>query len=147
MKVKLLTAILLFPFLFTYAQPAIEWQKCLGGTEDEWAESIEQTTDGGYIIAGRSASNNGDVIGSHGNWDYWLVKTDSSGNIQWQKCLGGTDDDAAYSVQQTTDGGYIVAGQSNSNDGDVTGNHGNEDYWLVKTDANGSIQWEKSMGG
>ncbi|HXK91883.1 MAG TPA: hypothetical protein PLA75_07400, partial [Bacteroidales bacterium] len=64
------------------------------------------------------------MSGNHGGGDYWVVKLDSSGTIQWQKCLGGTDNDEAKSIQQTSDGGYIVAGETWSNDGDVSGNHG-----------------------
>ena len=101
----------------------------------EEAYSIQQTTDGGYIVAGHSNSNDGDLTGNNGYPDYWLVKLDASGNITWQKSLGGTSYDRAYSIQQTSDGGYIVAGHSNSNDGDVTVNNGWYDYWLVKLDA------------
>jgi hypothetical protein len=80
------------------AQVAIEWQKCLGGTSDEIANSIQQTADGGYVVAGHAQSNNGNVTGNHGGRDYWMVKLDGTGNIQWQKCLGGTIDDRAYSI-------------------------------------------------
>ena len=66
--------------------------------------------------------------------------------IQWQRSLGGSVDDRAYSIQQTTDGGYIIAGFSNSNDGDVTGNHGDYDYWIVKLNNTGAIEWQKSKG-
>ena len=67
--------------------------------------------------------------------------------IQWQKSLGGSNAESAYDIQQTNDGGYIVAGGSKSNDGDVTGNNGSFDYWLVKLDVNGIIEWEKNYGG
>ncbi len=130
-----------------YAGGVIQWQKCLGGTGDDAAYSIQQTADGGYVVTGLSNSNDGDVTGNHGTYDYWVVKLDTGGAIQWQKCLGGTNNDYAYSIQQTTDGGYAVAGRSESNDGDVTGNHGNDDYWVVKLDAVGAIQWQKCLGG
>jgi hypothetical protein len=131
----------------------IEWQKSLGGTFDDWGQSIQQTTDSGYIIAGYSSSNDGDVTGHHGTTtthDYWVVKLNSTGTIEWQKSLGGTYNDDASSIQQTTDGGYIVAGVSSSNDGDVTGHHGTsnyEDYWVVKLNSTGIIAWQKSLGG
>ena len=127
---------------------AIEWQKSLGGTESESAFSIQQTNDGGYIVLGVSFSNDGDVSGNHGNGDYWAVKLSSIGTIEWQKSLGGTGQDFAFSIQQTTDAGYIVAGLSNSNDGDVSGNHGASlDYWVVKISSLGAIEWQKSLGG
>ena len=123
------------------------WQKPLGGSGADYAFSIQQTTDGGYIVAGYSGSNDGDVTGNNGSFDYWIVKLDSSGNITWQKSLGGSGVDQAFSIQQTTDGGYIVGGSSQSNDGDVTGNHGDDDYWIVKLDPSGNITWQKSLGG
>lgn len=132
---------------------SIQWQKCLGGTGYEWAYSIQQTTDGGFIVAGRSDSNDGDVSYGHGNYDFWVVKLDAFGSIQWQKCLGGTGWDEARSVQQTTDGGYIVAGWTSSNDGDVSGNQTGQssfligDAWVVKLDGLGNIQWQRCLGG
>src|SRR5690606_36383484 len=125
----------------------IQWQKSLGGSQEDSSGQIQQTFDGGYIMVGYSRSNNGDVSGNHGHYDYWVVKLDMSGNIQWQKSLGGSGVDMAHSIQQTIDGGYIVAGLSQSNDGDVTGNHGGADYWIVKLDDNGNIDWQKSFGG
>ncbi len=135
----------------------LQWQKSLGGSTNEDAYSIQQTIDGGYVIAGYSYSNDGDVSGHHlagaftlPNKDYWIVKLDSSGTIQWQKSLGGYNDDVAQSIQQTTDSGYIIAGLSYSNEGDVSGHHGSidsTDYWVVKLDTAGIIQWQKSLGG
>jgi hypothetical protein len=125
----------------------LQWQRLLGGSEYDFANSIQQTTDGGYIVAGGSASADGDVTGNHGGEDYWVVKLDATGNLLWQKSFGGSDDEEAWSIQQTTDGGYIVAGSSYSTDGDVTGNHGGEDYWIVKLYATGNLQWQKSLGG
>ncbi|MEY8761176.1 T9SS type A sorting domain-containing protein [Chryseobacterium tongliaoense] len=127
--------------------PDIEWQKSLGGTFSEQFPDIHQTSDGGYIIAGSSGSLNGDVTGNHGSLDQWVVKLNSGGAIQWQKSLGGSSVERAYSVRQTTDGGYIVAGSTESNNGDVTGNHGSSDYWIVKLDATGNLTWQKTLGG
>jgi hypothetical protein len=122
------------------------WQKSLGGSSNDFANYIQQTTDGGYIVAGFSSSNDGDVTGNHGGEDYWIVKLDTLGNIMWQKSLGGSSDEEATFVQQITSG-YIVAGYSKSLEGDVTGNHGHNDYWIVKLDTGGNIIWEKSYGG
>lgn len=123
------------------------WQKSLGGSNDDQASFIEQTTDGGFIVTGSTASNNGDVATNHGGDDYWVLKLDSTGDIVWQKSLGGSGNDEAFSVRQTTDGGFIVAGVSASSDGDITGNHGGRDYWIVKLDSTGNLVWQKSFGG
>ena len=132
----------------------IIWNKLLGGNQTDVATGIQQTTDGGYIVAGYSGSSaNGDVTGTnHGSGDYWIVKLDALGNTVWNKLLGGTDEERAYSIQQTSDGGYIVAGYSNSSaSGNVTGtNHGPSltgDYWIVKLGAVGNIIWNKLLGG
>lgn len=138
---------LIYSALVAQSAPSIEWQKALGGTHGESANAVQQTSDGGYIVAGHSMSNDGDVTGNHGGGDYWIVKLNPAGGIQWQKTLGGSNVDDAQSIRQTTDGGYIIAGSSNSGDGDISGNHGNYDYWIVKLDSNGNMQWQKSLGG
>ncbi len=123
------------------------WQKSLGGRGSDYAHSVDQTTDGGYIVAGSTSSNEGDVSGNKGGGDVWVFKLDNLGNLLWQKCLGGSEDDAAWSIQQTTDDGYIVAGMTRSNDGDVSGNNGSADFWVVKLDSAGNILWQKCLGG
>ena len=125
----------------------ISWQKSLGGSDDDYARSIQQNTDEGYIIAGAFSSNDGDVSGNHGYFDYWIVKLTSAGDINWQKSLGGNEYDWANSIQQTTDGGYIIAGDSKSNDGDVSENQGDDDSWIVKLTSTGEIDWQKALGG
>jgi len=125
----------------------LDWQKSLGGSDYERAYSIQQTIDGGYIVAGYSASNDGDVTVNYGQNDYWIVKLTSAGELDWQKALGGSYGDQANSIQQTTDGGYIIAGYSSSDDGDVSENHGQDDYWIVKLTSAGDIDWQKSFGG
>jgi hypothetical protein len=124
----------------------IQWQKTLGGSNWEDAWCVRQTTDNGFIVAGRSNSLDGDVVGNHGAMDFWVVKLTETGNIEWQKSLGGSLDDIPYSIKQTLDGGYIVAGTTRSNDGDVTGFHGSTDYWVVKIDDTGEIEWQKALG-
>jgi hypothetical protein len=129
----------------------IEWQKCLGGSNDDWASSIVQTNDDGYIVAGFSQSTDGDVTNLHGIYaDYWIVRLDSSGTLLWQKTFGGSNVDKADAIQGTSDNGFIVAGRSFSNDGDVTVHNATNttsDYWIVKLDSAGTLQWEKSLGG
>lgn len=129
---------------------AILWEKTIGGSYDEFAYALQVTADGGYIIAGNTNSNDGDVSGFHGGNepDAWVVKLSGSGTIEWKKTLGGTMYDCAKSVQPTTDGGYIVSGETKSNDGDVNGgNNGSQDAWIVKLTSNGALQWQKTYGG
>ncbi len=149
MKKTLLILAFALVQLTTFAQqtPAIQWQKCLGGTSDEYANCIQPTPDGGYIMAGYTTSNDGDVTGNHGVRDAWVVKLSSTGSLQWQKTLGGTADDYAYSIQLTPDGGYIMAGYTQSINGDVTGNHSGNDAWVVKLGTTGNIEWQKALGG
>ncbi len=126
---------------------SIQWKKCYGGSQWEEASTIHQTNDGGYIFAGLAQSLDGDVSGVHGDLDYWVVKLDSTGTIVWQKAFGGSGEDTATEIRQTLDGGYIVAGKTDSEDGDVIGNHGSDDYWVVKLNGGGAIEWTKALGG
>ena len=109
---------------FITQQPNIEWDVSLNRADD-FALYIQQTSDGGYIVAGWTASNDGDISGNHGTYDYWIVKLNSDGSKAWDVVLGGSYNDEAYSIQQTSDGGYIVAGGKISNAGDI-------DYWIIK---------------
>jgi hypothetical protein len=125
----------------------MEWEKNLGGTDSESARYVEQTSDGGYILCGNSKSNDGDVGGNNGDSDYWVVKLDEDGEIMWEKNYGGSSNDFAWSIKQTTDEGDIVSGYSGSSDGDVSGNNGSTDYWILKLDVDGEIVWDKNLGG
>jgi type IX secretion system substrate protein len=129
----------------------IQWQNTIGGDFNDYFQSFAQTTDGGYILGGYSNSNiSGDKTeNSVGSFDYWVVKLDASGVIQWQNTIGGNDADQLFSISQTTDGGYMLGGYSRSNiSGDKTENSlGSFDYWVVKLDASGVIQWQNTIGG
>lgn len=105
MMKKIILGLLIVVVFNSNAQPSIQWQRCLGGTNNDYAQCIQTTIDGGFIVAGSTSSNNGDVSGNNGNGDVWIVKTSSSGNIEWQKCLGGSDGDSADSIIITPDGG------------------------------------------
>jgi hypothetical protein len=126
---------------------SVAWGRSLGGGAYDAATDITQTTDGGYIMVGNTRSNDGDVIGNHGVSDAWIVKLNGLGEIVWANAMGGSADDSFTSVRQTADGGYIAAGSTSSNDGDVSENHGGDDIWIVKLDAAGGILWQKSVGG
>lgn len=148
-KIISLFAVFIFSILVSLSQPSIAWQKCLGGSHSELANTILQTNDGGYILAGYSGSSDGDVTNNHGIFDYWIVKLDDNGNIQWQESFGGSEIDIATSILQLSDSSYIVAGHTYSQNGDVSNNHGlfTSDFWIVKLDINGNLEWEESYGG
>ena len=113
----------------------MKWEKTFGGSNADWAFSIQQTIDGGYIVAGRTSS-----LGA-GSYDVYIIKLDSNGNMKWEKTFGGSSDDYALSIQQTSDGGYIVAG--------VTWSFGagSADFYIIKLDSKGDEVWEKTYGG
>jgi len=125
----------------------IEWKKSYGGFEREDASKILQTLDGGYVIVGSTNSNDGDVSGNNGSYDGWIVKLGSSGQIEWQNSLGGTNPDYLFDISENENGGYVIVGSTNSNDGDVSGNNGSSDGWIVKLGSSGEIVWQKCIGG
>jgi hypothetical protein len=122
--------------IFTqYAYAQVTFAKTYGGAGSDTAFSVQQTSDGGYIVAGQTYS-----FGA-GDRDIFLIKTDANGNLQWAKTYGGTNQELASSVRQTSDGGYIVAGNT------ISFGAGGRDIFLIKTDANGNVQWAKTYGG
>jgi hypothetical protein len=127
------------------------WHRCFGGSGAEWAASSLATNDGGTIIAGFSSSDDGDVLGYNGSNDYWVVKLDSAGNMEWNSCYGGSSGDKAWCIIETEDNGYLVSGNTISSNGDVQSfNHGGwdyGDYWVIKLSSLGAIEWEKCFGG
>mgnify|MGYP001602900093 FL=1 len=110
------------------------WEKTFGGTNSEHGYSIQQTTDGGFVIAGGTSS-----FGAT-NLDFYLIKTDASGNKVWEKTFGGTNPEHGHCVQQTTDGGFVIAGYAESLDNGFQ-------VYLIKTNASGNKVWEKTFGG
>jgi formylglycine-generating enzyme required for sulfatase activity len=119
--------------------PPVQWQKTFGGSYDDYGWSVQQTTDGGYVIAGDTLS-----FGAVGR-DVYLIKTDPNGNMQWEKTFGESYDNGGYSVQQTTDGGYIIAGYTSYLHPDF--NEFMYSVYLIKTEPNGTKQWQKTFGG
>jgi len=150
MKTTFTTLCLFINLLLLAQAPEIEWTKNYGGSGSDFmygSTLIQQTTDGGYIMATSTTSNDGDVSENLGDADYWIVKLDEAGNIQWEKSYGGSGYDEPKGVQQTTDGGYIIIGYSNSTDGNISENNGGSDYWVIKLDESGDMEWERSYGG
>ncbi|TMM58845.1 hypothetical protein FEE95_05280 [Maribacter algarum] len=125
----------------------VDWMQNFGGSEEDTARAIISTTDGGFAVLGFSNSTDGDLNGkTTAVNDYWLLKLDESGNVQWSKTYGGSKDDRGQSLVQTQDGGYALTGYAMSSDGDGTVNKGFHDNWILKLDASGNIEWEKSFG-
>ena len=114
--------------------PETEWERTYGGGGEDEARSVIQTSDGGYAMAGWTSS-----FGA-GSLDFWLVKTNASGQIDWHQAYGGTRSDRAFSVIETTDGGYVLAGETWSFSGSA-------DFWLVKTGSDGSMEWNRTYSG
>jgi hypothetical protein len=129
----------------------IEWQRTIGGSYQDFLESVEQTPDSGYILGGTSSSGiSGDKTeGVIGITDYWIVKLDKNGAIEWDNTIGGNSVDALSSIQPTSDGGYIIIGVSFSGiSGDKTeGQIGEADFWVVKLNSEGNIEWQNTIGG
>ncbi len=109
----------------------LTWQQCYGGTANDQAYSIKYA-DSGYIVAGYTASSDGDVSGIRGMRDVWIFKINTGGGIVWQKNLGGSYDEEAYCTLPTSDNGYIIAGFSESINGDITDHRDDRDFWIVK---------------
>jgi hypothetical protein len=121
----------------TWAHINYYWAASYGGKGSEYAftSSIQQTSDGGYVVGGYTTS-----FGA-GDWDFWVLKLTQDGTIQWQKTYGGQSHDEAHSIQQTLDGGYVVAGYTESFGAGVSS------VWVLKLREDGTIQWQKTFGG
>jgi len=119
----------------TDAYGNMEWNQTYGGTSYDWCNSLVTTSDGGYALAGYTESFGG------GGRNFWLVKTDAYGNMEWNQTYGGPDYDEAEAVVATSDGGYAIAGQTYSFGA------GHSDFLLVKTDAYGNVEWNQTYGG
>lgn len=127
------------------------WDKTLGGNVHDSFGSMQQTQDGGYIVGGTSSSNkNSDKSENNIKYDdYWIIKLNATGQKEWDKTLGWKGFDNLTVIQQTPDGGYMVGGSSNSNKGGYKSENsrGYGDYWVIKLDATGKKQWDKTLGG
>jgi len=118
-----------------------------GGSKNDSAQEVVSTNDGGYAVLGFTQSMNGDITDKQNeSFDFWVLKFNEENELQWNKTYGGTGDDKGQDIIQTLDGGYAILGSSLSNDEDVSGNQGQNDFWLAKLDASGTISWQKSFG-
>ena len=129
-----------------------EWEQCYGGSGHDGIVRLLEIDDG-YLVAAYGGSNDGDLQGSgwHGEMDIWLIRTDLLGNIIWQKCYGGSRNDTPFRIFQTANGGFTVFGTTQSNDGDVSGNHSLSEYhndiWVIKISGDGELLYQKCFGG
>jgi hypothetical protein len=126
----------------------IAWQNCFGGTEQDIAFDIVEVPDG-YLITGYTWSIDGDISFNNGLLDGWLIKTDTMGNIIWEKTYGGNSGDGFFRILPDNSGNYILVGGSGSSDGDISYDPypDSEDFWIVKIDIDGNIIWDKIVGG
>ena len=133
------------------AGPVIEWENTIGGAGDDVLYSVSASNDGGYILGGHSDSgmSSDKSENSFGGWDYWVVKLDDMGAVEWENTIGGAGSDVLRSVSASNDGGYILGGHSDSGmSSDKSENSlGGMDYWVVKLDDMGAIEWENTIGG
>jgi hypothetical protein len=130
---------------------AIKWSKCYGGSGNDYCTGkINVMPDGGFVIGGGTESNDGDVTGYQGAGDFWIIKLDSVGTLEWQKTMGGSGIERGYAgACLAPDGGYVLAGTSQSADGDVIplpGGTAYANWWVVKLSSTGSIVWNRSLG-
>ncbi|NMH86938.1 hypothetical protein HHX25_05435 [Flavivirga sp. Y03] len=124
-----------------------QWSKFFGGTFTDTPYDVIQTEDSGYIIVGSSDSNDVDITGNKGSYDFWVVKISETGNLIWEKSFGGSETDEARAITKSTDGNYIIIGDTRSNDLDVSNNNGAADLWIIKISPTGNLIWEKTFGG
>ena len=129
------------------AMGVVVWQEMFGGSNIDWGNTVKQTSDGGYILAGPSNSTDIPGVTNHGGFDIYVLKLNSNGDVVWEKMYGGSGDDSAASIQQIADGGYVVAGYSNSTDLPGVINHGSDDAYILKINSSGAVVWQKKYGG
>lgn len=133
----------------------IEWDRTYGGSQEDHFQDILALPDGGHLILGTSNSSNGDIADDHGSWDVWLMRVDPSGAIVWSHSYGGSDPDGPGDMIPYQ-GNFLIAGNTNSSDGDVSVSYdvfsnalpyGQGDGWLLLVSPNGELLWERSVGG
>lgn len=140
--------ILLLVALQTNGQvPTQQWINSYGGDRNDIAYSAHSTDNGDVLIAGMSYSDDGDLNDNKGKADAWLLRINAQGQTIWSKNYGGSEHDAFYDIKSTADGGFVLVGTSFSADGELDENRGKADYWILKVNENGMVQWSKTYGG
>ncbi|MDY0780645.1 hypothetical protein [Tenacibaculum sp. IB213877] len=124
-----------------------EWSRYYGGTFTDTPQGIAKTDDGGFIIVGTSDSSDTDITNNKGTYDFWVIKISGDGNLVWEKNFGGSEIDEARAITATSDGNFLIVGDTRSTDKDVTLNNGGADLWLIKISTEGNLIWEKTFGG
>ncbi|UOK41540.1 MULTISPECIES: hypothetical protein [Flavobacterium] len=123
-----------------------KWYRYFGGRQNDRINDIAEANDGGIVLAGYSESTDYDIDNNKGSYDYWILKLDSNGHLHWKKNFGGSGIDQAFSIVKTDNNSYLVAGRSNSEDGDVSNPKGDSDAWVIHINDHGELLWDKSFG-
>lgn len=126
---------------------ALVWEKNFGGAEIDEAKGIVSADDGNYVIVGDTRSSDVDVFQNSGSADLWLIKITPDGDLIWEKTFGGSSFDVGRAIVKTQDSGFLIAGSSRSQDGDLSENHGQNDAWVLKVNESGNIEWQQTLGG
>jgi hypothetical protein len=124
-----------------------QWSNYFGGSFTDTAYDAIQTEDDGYIIVGSSDSNDVDITNNRGTYDFWIIKISATGSLVWEKSLGGSEIDEAHAISKSADGNYLIAGDTRSSDLNISQNNGAADLWVIKITPEGTLLWEKSLGG
>ena len=125
----------------------LQWSKFFGGSLSELPLGVVETTDNNFIIVGSSDSTDFNISNSKGSYDFWIIKISTEGTLIWEKSFGGSEIDEAKAITTTNDGNFIIVGDTRSADLDVSSNNGAADIWILKVSAEGTLLWEKTIGG
>lgn len=124
-----------------------KWYRYFGGNQNDRVNDIVEADDGGLLLVGSSESNNFDVLHNKGSYDFWVIKLKADGKLHWKENYGGSGIDQASSICKTGNNSYLIAGRSNSSDGDVSKPLGNFDAWIIHINDHGHLIWNKTFGG
>jgi hypothetical protein len=123
------------------------WRRYYGGSNNDRAYAVTTAPEGGFLVVGATESTDFDIGASRGSYDYWVLRLDRDGELLWERSFGGSGIDRAFDVCRSSDGHYLIAGNTLSTDGQVSSLHGGSDIWVIKVDDRGELLWEKTYGG